>query len=74
MSGRVGGEEVAHVVGKSVTHKETENMSGCAEDDGRQASHYCRRKWQLRTGGRRLKATPWGWNEMRDVSVNLWYL
>lgn len=50
VSGRVGGEEVAHAVGNSVPYKETENMSGCAEDDGRQASHCCRRTWQLREG------------------------
>lgn len=50
VSGRVGAEEVAQMVGKSVTYKETENMSGCAEDAGRQAPLYCRRKWQLREG------------------------
>lgn len=44
VSSRVGGKEVAHVVGKSVPYKENENMSGGAEGDGRQASHYYRKK------------------------------
>lgn len=48
---RVGVTEVAHMVAKLVPYKGFEKTSKHVEDEGRQFSHYRRRKLQIWRGG-----------------------
>ena len=64
-----------HTVGKSVTYGRIKEISKYVEDDGSQASHFCRRKLQIRKrdGENKPRGLDWNgryWDELLIFHVN----